>query len=405
MNPSVVGIPAPAAGGSIPASLTRRTPLSSLGQGEGDRDRVSGAPCESRPDDDGLAELVPVVRRVVGARVRDPDLAEDLVQETLTRVVAARSRVEGGTLAPYAATTARNVVASHFRREDLAKRKAHLLAEDEAASPPIDGMVDEEDRRLLGAALARLPAGERDLLVAHEVEGQDTRSLAASRDSTPGAVAAALSRSRAKLRVEYLLLREDLEPLTDRCRPVLRALSAGDRRRQRELDAGKHLLHCAVCAQVASGLLDRRAATPLHEEVRIPVERDADVVTARRRGREVAEQLGFSPTDATLLATAISEMARNIVKFAVRGDITVHEVSEEGRQGVTIVVRDVGPGIPDLELAMRDGYSTYNGLGLGLPGARRLMDQFDVVTEAGRGTTITMTKWRSSPPTTRTHHS
>ena len=350
-------------------------------------------------------ELVPVVRRIIGARVRDPHLAEDLVQETLTRVVAARSRVEGDTLAPYAATTARNVVASHFRREDLAKRKAHLLAEDEAAAPPIDGMVDEEDRRLLGAALARLPAAERDLLVAHEVEGEDTRSLAAARDSTPGAVAAALSRGRAKLRVEYLLLRADLEPLTDRCRPILRALSAGDRRRQRDLGVGEHLLHCAVCAEVVSGLLDRRGTTPLHDEVRIPVERDADVVTARRRGRQLAEQLGFSPTDATLLATAISEMARNIVKFAVRGDITVHEVSEEGRQGVTIVVRDVGPGIPDLERAMRDGYSTYNGLGLGLPGARRLMDQFDVVTEAGRGTTITMTKWRRSPPTAGTHPS
>jgi serine/threonine-protein kinase RsbT len=112
------------------------------------------------------------------------------------------------------------------------------------------------------------------------------------------------------------------------------------------------------------------------------------------RGREVAARLGFSATDATLLATAISEMARNIVKFAVRGEITVHEVHQGGRQGVTIVVRDVGPGIPDLDLAMRDGYSTYNGLGLGLPGARRLMDQFDVVTQEGRGTTITMTKWR-----------
>src|SRR5215213_8840057 len=200
---------------------TAGAPLSSLGQVEGDPDRVSGTPRPSRPEQDGLVELVPVVRRIIGARVRDPHLAEDLVQETLTRVVAARSRVEGDTLAPYAATTARNVVASHFRREDLAKRKAHLLAEDEAAAPPIDGMVDEEDRRLLGAALARLPAGERDLLVAHEVEGEDTRSLAAARDSTPGAVAAALSRGRAKLRVEYLLLRADLEPLTDRCRPIL----------------------------------------------------------------------------------------------------------------------------------------------------------------------------------------
>jgi serine/threonine-protein kinase RsbT len=119
-------------------------------------------------------------------------------------------------------------------------------------------------------------------------------------------------------------------------------------------------------------------------------------VQARQRGREVAVRLGFSPTEATLLATAISEMARNIVKFAVRGQVVITEVAADARQGVTIVVRDVGPGIPDVDEAMLDGFSTYNGLGLGLPGARRLMDEFEVVSEAGRGTTVTMTKWRSS---------
>ena len=367
------------------------------GLGEGDRARVSGASCEARSGEEELLGLLPVVRRIVGARVRDPHVAEDLVQETLTRVVAARYRIESEALAPYAATTARNLVASHFRREDLARRKAHLVSDEEETGLPTDDLLDEEDRRLLGAALERLPASERDLLLAHEVERQDTRTLAAARDTTPGAIAAALSRTRAKLRVEYLLLLEDVEPTGDRCRPVLRALSAGDRRRQRELDAGEHLLHCEVCARVATRLLDRRPASPRHEDVRIPVEKDADVVTARHKGREIASRLGFSATEATLLATAISEMARNIVKFAVRGDITIHEVEDGGRQGITIVVRDVGPGIRDLDLAMRDGYSPYNRLGLGLPGARRLMDQFDVFTEPGRGTTVTMTKWRDSP--------
>jgi RNA polymerase sigma factor (sigma-70 family) len=318
--------------------------------------------------------------------------------KTLTRVVAARARVQSDELAPYAATTARNVVASHFRREDLARRKAHLLADEEETSPPADVRLAEEDTRLLGAALERLAADERELLLAHEVEGQDTRSLAESRDSTPGAVAAALSRIRAKLRVEYLLLLEGLEPISDRCLPVLRALSAGDRRRQRELDAGKHVLHCEVCSRVSARLLDRRGSAPRYEEVRIPVEKDADVVAARQKGREVALRLGFPPTDATLMATAISEMARNIVKFADRGEITVHEVEEGDRRGITIVVRDVGPGIPDLDRAMRVGYSTYSGLGLGLPGARRLMDIFDVETETGRGTTITMTKWCQPRP-------
>jgi anti-sigma regulatory factor (Ser/Thr protein kinase) len=131
-------------------------------------------------------------------------------------------------------------------------------------------------------------------------------------------------------------------------------------------------------------------------ELRIPVGSDADVVIARRQGREVATRIGFSATEATLLATAISEMARNIVKFAVRGEVLLQEVAEGERQGVTIIVRDVGPGIPDVDRALQDGFSTYDGLGLGLPGARRLMDHFEVVSDPGRGTTVTMTKWRGS---------
>jgi len=127
----------------------------------------------------------------------------------------------------------------------------------------------------------------------------------------------------------------------------------------------------------------------------VAITKDADVVTARQKGREVAATLGFTATELTLIATAISEIARNIVKFAERGEMLITVVAESGRHGVTIVARDVGPGIKDVQEAMRDGYSTYAGLGLGLPGAKRLMDQFDVVTEVGKGTTVTMTKWRS----------
>jgi anti-sigma regulatory factor (Ser/Thr protein kinase) len=123
---------------------------------------------------------------------------------------------------------------------------------------------------------------------------------------------------------------------------------------------------------------------------------DADLVPARAEARAMADGLGFSRTEATLIATAISEIARNIVKFAVRGEITFSTITEGSRCGITIVARDVGPGIPDVHAAMRDGFSTYEGLGLGLPGARRLMDEFDVVTEVGKGTTVTMTKWRES---------
>jgi len=309
-------------------------------------------------------------------------------------VMAARSRVEADTLAPYASVTARNLVASLAKTNDRARDRAHLLADLDESEPPGDDLLEREERSLVAVALQRLPTADRDLLVAHEVDRQDTRTLAADRDSTPGAVAAQLNRARAKLRVEYLLVSEQVEPPTERCRPVLRAISSGDRRRQRELDVGGHLLECESCAEVGAALLDRRVGSSPQEETRVPVSRDPDVVVARQRGREVAAEAGFRATDLTLIATAISEIARNIVKFAVRGEIVVQAVVLGDRHGITIVARDVGPGIPDVGDAMRDGFSTYEGLGLGLPGARRLMDEFDVVSEVGKGTTVTMTKWR-----------
>jgi len=125
----------------------------------------------------------------------------------------------------------------------------------------------------------------------------------------------------------------------------------------------------------------------------IPIHADADIVAARQAARELATRLGFSRTDLTVIATAVSEVARNIVRFAGVGQIAV-ELLDRPRRGVQIVARDTGPGIFDVEQALSDGYSTYHGLGLGLPGARRLMDEFAVVTEVGRGTTVTMTKWR-----------
>lgn len=350
------------------------------------------------PARDVFVELVPMVRKIVASRIRDPHVVDDLVQETIARVLAARSRVESDTLEPYAAVTARNLVASLAKRNDRARNNLHLLAETDVdgSEPPGEGLLREEESSLMAAALARLPATERDLLVAHEVDQLDTRTLADRRDSTPGAVAAQLGRARAKLRVEYLLVQEQLEPTSDHCRPVLRAISAADRRRQRELGAGAHILECDCCSGISTLLLDRRTPVSSDDEARVPITRDADVVTARQLGRVTAARVGFSATDLTLIATAISEIARNIVRFAPRGDIVVAAVEEAGRRGVTIVARDNGPGIGDVEEALRDGYSTDEGLGLGLPGARRLMDRFDVVAEAGKGTTVTMTKWRHS---------
>jgi serine/threonine-protein kinase RsbT len=129
------------------------------------------------------------------------------------------------------------------------------------------------------------------------------------------------------------------------------------------------------------------------DEIRVPIEKDDDVVVARSKARELAAGLGFTSTDLTLLATAISEIARNITAYAKRGEVCIVAVRRGDRSGVKVVARDAGPGIPDLSLALRDGYTSGTGLGLGLPGARRLMDEFDVQTEVGRGTTVTMLKW------------
>jgi serine/threonine-protein kinase RsbT len=119
---------------------------------------------------------------------------------------------------------------------------------------------------------------------------------------------------------------------------------------------------------------------------------EADIVLARQQGRTMAAKLGASLSEVTLIATAISELARNIVSYAKQGEI-IFSVVEGSRRGIKIVARDQGPGIPDVALAMRDGYSTGGGLGLGLPGAKRLMDEFEIVSEVGKGTTVTMTKW------------
>jgi serine/threonine-protein kinase RsbT len=129
-------------------------------------------------------------------------------------------------------------------------------------------------------------------------------------------------------------------------------------------------------------------------EIRLAIGADADIVAARQQGRRLALVIGFSPGDATVVSAAISEIARNILEYAGRGEIRIGAVESRGRHGIEVVGTDAGPGIPDVGLAMQDGYSTSGSLGLGLPGARRLMDDFDVRSEVQRGTTVTMRKWR-----------
>ena len=128
-------------------------------------------------------------------------------------------------------------------------------------------------------------------------------------------------------------------------------------------------------------------------ERRVGIVHESDIVEARREGRALAEEVGFSRGELALIATAISELARNILSYARTGEIVVRLVERDGRRGVTVVASDEGPGIADVEACLRDGYSTSGGLGLGLPGARRLMDEMDIDTAPGAGTRVVMTKW------------
>ena len=133
---------------------------------------------------------------------------------------------------------------------------------------------------------------------------------------------------------------------------------------------------------------------PPEPEERIAIESDNDVVTARQRARELAAKLDLTSTDQTLLATAISEVARNITTYAKRGEVLLSIVRDNGgREGIRVIARDDGPGIENVDLAMQDGYTSGGGLGLGLPGARRLVDEFAIETAPSAGTTVTLVKW------------
>jgi serine/threonine-protein kinase RsbT len=129
------------------------------------------------------------------------------------------------------------------------------------------------------------------------------------------------------------------------------------------------------------------------DEIRVAIRTDADVVTARQEARTMGAALGFTSTDLTLLATAISEIARNITTYAGEGEVALRVRTEGARAGIEVVATDDGPGIANVELAMQDGYTTGNGLGLGLPGTRRLVDEFELETSPGAGTRIRMVKW------------
>jgi serine/threonine-protein kinase RsbT len=135
-------------------------------------------------------------------------------------------------------------------------------------------------------------------------------------------------------------------------------------------------------------------------EARLPILGEDDIVLSRQRAREVARQLGFGAVDQSRIATAVSELARNVVRYATdgRGEVTIREITAEAgqreRAGIEIVVADEGPGIPDVDQALRDGFTSGGGMGMGLPGTRRLMDEMSIDSNVERGTTVTIRKWR-----------
>lgn len=135
-------------------------------------------------------------------------------------------------------------------------------------------------------------------------------------------------------------------------------------------------------------------------ETRVPIVAEEDIVVSRQRAREVARQLGFGAVDQSRIATAVSELARNVVRYATdgKGEVAIRGLDPSaalgGRPGIEIVVSDGGPGISDVDQALRDGFTSGAGMGMGLPGTRRLMDEMTIDSTLGRGTTVTIRKWR-----------
>lgn len=131
----------------------------------------------------------------------------------------------------------------------------------------------------------------------------------------------------------------------------------------------------------------------MSDGIRVPIDSEVQILTARREARSLAARLGFWSVEQSFIAMAISEAALNILQYAGTGEIILDVIEKNDTKGILVLARDEGPGISDIELAMQEGYSTGGGAGLGLAGAKRLMDEFDIVSEIGKGTTVRMVKW------------
>lgn len=201
-----------------------------------------------------IARLEGVIRRIASGRLDDPHDVDDVVQETLTRLLEAEERLELRTLAAYAVVTTRNVVTSLQRRGATADKHAPQLVDPSSPLDPQDVALQSEEHEALVVALAGLEAEERKALVDHEVLEVPTAAIAKEQGRTPGATATRLARVRARTRVDFLLAYRRLPPVSERCRPVLYAVAAGEKRRQQELNAAEHIEACPVCSQLVEPL-------------------------------------------------------------------------------------------------------------------------------------------------------
>jgi RNA polymerase sigma factor (sigma-70 family) len=222
-------------------------------------------PARDVATDADLLVVAEPIRRAVLDRLAagdgpPPVEAEDVVQETLTRLWEARWRLERAALLPYGLVVARNMISAAQRQELRRYRYAPRLVDRPETSDPATDVLAEEERAALLRALAALRTEDRRLLVEHEVRGVGTGTIAAERGLAPNTIAARLARARARLRVEHLLALRQVTLPTARCRGVLDAISLGDRSRQRTLLAAEHLLQCDTCSQLAEPLLARRRA-------------------------------------------------------------------------------------------------------------------------------------------------
>lgn len=234
--------------------MSRTVPDSAAGTRGDEAGSLTTAPTLDPADQ--VLEVMGPVRRFVAARIDDRQDVDDVVQETLARVLAAQTRLEDVSLTAYALTVARNLLASRRRDQMVARTHAPKLVDLREPHRPEDSVLAGEDRKALRAALSALPAERRDQLVEHVLGERPLGELGGSAPS----LAAQLGRTRAKLRVDYLLALRQVTPATPRCRPVLLAVSAGDQRRQKALRAGSHLLNCPTCSDLGEPLLQRRRA-------------------------------------------------------------------------------------------------------------------------------------------------